>query len=97
MSTKQQFLAPGLILEKRKVDGKSMALSGYLEALTDMLELMQGLYAQTKDGAEKRAITAIMEPLEERVEQVAADLQLHAHKIGAIRLAQGLTGASGTA
>ena len=97
MSTKQQFIAPGLILEKRKVDGKSMALSGYLEGLTDVLGLLQELYASTKDAAEKRAITAIMEPLEERVEQVAADLQLHAHNIGAIRTAQGLTGVTGTA
>lgn len=90
--SKAQLGAPGLVLNKRKIDGHGMAMSGYLEALTDMLELMQGLYAQTKDRTEKKVIEAIMEPLEERVEQVAADLQLHAHNIGAIRLAQNLTG-----
>lgn len=97
MSTKQQFLAPGLILDKRKIDGQGMAMSGYLEALNDMLSLMQYLFTQTRDAAEKRAINAIMEPLEARSEEVARDLQLHAHNIGAIRLAQGLTGVTGTA
>jgi len=78
----------GQAQDRRPRDGHA----GFLEALTEMLGLMQGLYASTKDAAEKRAITAIMEPLEERVEQVAADLQLHAQNIGAIRVAQGLTG-----
>jgi hypothetical protein len=90
MST--QIAAPGIILDKRKIDGHGMAMSGYLEALTDMLTLFQQAYSLTRDRTERKVLEAIIEPLEERVEQVASDLNHHAHNIGAIRLAKGLTG-----
>lgn len=84
--SKAEIGAPGLILDKRKIDGHGLAMSGYLEALTDMLGLLQDAYAETKDRTERKVLEAIIEPLEEKVEEVSRDLNLHAHKIGALRI-----------
>ncbi|MBS0243050.1 MAG: hypothetical protein JSS20_12800 [Proteobacteria bacterium] len=84
--SKQDIAAPGLILDRRKIDGQGMAMSGYLEAMTDMLGMLQEIYVKTNDRAERRVVEAIMEPLEERVEQISMDLNLHAHRIGALRI-----------
>lgn len=81
-----QMVAPGLLLDKRKIDAQGLAQSGYLEAMTDFLELLQAMYADARvDNAARKVIEAIIEPLEARTEEIARDLELHAHKIGALR------------
>lgn len=90
MSKVTQLIAPGIILDKRRIDGNGMAMSGAVEAFVMMLSFMQECYTRTIDANERKVISIFIEFLEEHVEDLSRELQIHAQNIGAIRAANGL-------